>query len=89
MDFWKQQIAKLGSKPLTDSYGAYLWTPYRASNVADFYWVGASPDLLTLTAGGKDYVTSAGGTAADAQFDEVASCSSGLWMEYWIVQQEG
>jgi len=88
VDFWKQQVAKLGSKALSEGYGAYLWTPFRGTNNADFYWVGTSTDIVTWSASSTDYVTSAGGQAADERFDDVADCSSGLWRGYWVVQQQ-
>lgn len=86
--FWKQQVANIGDASLTEGYGAYVWTPYRGTNAADVYWVGTSSDIRTWATGGSAYVTSAAGQAADARFDAITECSSGLWSGYWVVQPE-
>lgn len=79
VDFWTEQVDALDSRAL-DSYFAAILTPYRATTGRDFFWVGASPNLNSLAAGGYDYLTSAQGQAADARFDSIADCESSVYL---------
>jgi hypothetical protein len=83
--FWNKQVAALDSKAV-NQYEAYLWTVLRGGNgQADFMWVGNYPDFATWAQGSADYVTSKQGQAAQARFDKVTTCVSGLWSGFWIV----
>jgi len=81
--FWNTQVDALDS-PALDSYFAAILTPYRATTGKDFYWVGASPNLNVLAAGGYDYLTSPERQAAEARFASLADCESNTYLSEQI-----
>ena len=82
--FWQGQIGKIDSAALKN-YQAYQWTPLRGGTGADFVWVGNYSDLANWAKGTSDYMNSAAGQAADARFERVSTCTSQMWMGYWLV----
>ena len=85
VDFWKTQVASLGSDAL-GKYEATLLTPFRGGDSqVDFAWVGASPNLATWARGASEYYESKAGQAADARFNKVSRCRNALWSGFWIV----
>ncbi len=76
--FWKAQISKIDNEAL-NQYGAWLITPIRSSLPADFYWLGASPNMNLWAQGAAAYSGSAEGQAAEARFDKLGKCTSEIW----------
>lgn len=82
--FWQGQVGKVDSAALKN-YQAYQWTPLRGGTGADFVWVGNYSDLGNWAMGTSDYMKSAAGQAADDRFAKVSTCTSQMWMGYWLV----
>lgn len=76
--FWNQQVDKIDNEAL-NQYTAWIGTPIRSTNPADFHWVGISPNLNTWAKGNAAYSESDEGQAADSRFDELGTCTSELW----------
>lgn len=82
--FWKKQIGKIDSAALND-YEAYQWTPLRGGTGPEVIWVGNSPDLASWAQSTSDYESSEAGRDANRRFQKVSSCTSQMWMGYWLV----
>jgi hypothetical protein len=76
--FWKKQVSKIDNEAL-NQYAAWLITPIRSSNPADFYWLGASPNMNMWAQGNAAYAGSSEGAAAEARFAELGKCTSNAW----------
>jgi hypothetical protein len=81
--FWQEQIPKLNSAAVNE-YEAYQWTPLRGGTGADVFWVGNSTDLASWAQSTSDYEASEAGREANERFQEVSTCTSQMWMGYWI-----
>lgn len=87
--YWRDQVADLGSEA-TNKFEAYRWVPYRGgTGQADFLWVGNYPDFATWAEGETVYQGSKQGKAADARLEKVSTCTSSMWMGYWVVPPPG
>ncbi len=75
--FWQTEMKKIG--PAQQSYFGVVFTPIRANAPADVYWLGTHPNLNAWARGHAEYAASAGGQSADARFDAVSTCKSGLY----------
>jgi spermidine/putrescine-binding protein len=75
-DFWSTQMDKI---PSGDEQFVVLLTPLRASTPVDVFWLGTDANLNAWAKGEAAYEASAEGRAAEANFDKVITCDSGLW----------
>jgi hypothetical protein len=88
-EYFVEQVEDLNSEA-TNTYEAYLWTPYRGgTGQIDFMWVGNYADPTTWAQGETDYYESKQGQAADARFNKISTCGSSLWTGYWITPPAG
>lgn len=76
--FWSDQVKKINNKAL-NQYSAWIISPIRSNLPADFYWLGASPNMNTWAQSTAAYAGSAEGMAADARFAEMSTCTSSVW----------
>jgi hypothetical protein len=74
--FWQKQMASIPGS--NESFAAVL-TPLRADTPVDVFWLGSETNLNAWAKNTAAYYASAEGNAAEAEFDKVASCESGLW----------
>jgi hypothetical protein len=74
--FWNSQMDKI---PGGDAYFAVVMTPLRANPPGDLIWLGSYGNLNDWAKNEAAYEASAEGQAAEAGFDKVAKCRSGLW----------
>jgi hypothetical protein len=82
---WQDAMSKLGSTEMA-KYNGYLVMPFRGGNGdADWGWIGTFPDMGSFGRGSTDYMNSKEGQAADARFEKVSTCRSGLWQGYWLL----
>jgi hypothetical protein len=85
-DFFVRQMEKLGQDPGEH----FVWTPFKAGDFpADFLWFANSPDLVTWGRDGDIYRRSAEGQAAEARFNQVATCTSTMAMRRQFYQGAG
>jgi hypothetical protein len=78
--YWQDQ-----TQATANNYLAYMWTPLRGGTDADFFWVGNSPDLATWAKTTADYENSDVGQKINKRFQKVSTCTSQMWMGYWLV----
>ena len=76
--FWRQQVEKLDNVDL-NQYSAWSVFPVRSSLPADFFWLGASPNMNVWARGAAAYAQSAEGAAAEAKFAKLGKCTSNVW----------
>jgi hypothetical protein len=74
--FWNTQMDKI---PGGDSYFAVVMTPLRANPPGDLIWIGSYGNLNDWAKNEAAYEASSEGQAAEAGFDKVVKCRSGLW----------
>jgi len=85
VDFWQQQMKKINSPDL-QKYNGYLVTPFRGgAGGVDWGWIGTFPDMVSFGRGMRDYMNAKEGQAADARFEKISTCRSGLWQGYWLL----
>lgn len=72
---WQSDMDKI---PGGDEYFAVTMTPIRANTPVDVVWIGSYPNLNSWSKNTASYIESSEGQAADARFDRVVSCESGL-----------
>jgi hypothetical protein len=87
-DFFKAQIAKIGSADLT-AYEAFVWEPYVGRTDYDFLWFGAHANLNTLVRAQAALDDSAEGQAANTKFDAIVKCDSAIAFSEVIYDGEG
>jgi hypothetical protein len=75
--FWQTQMDSI---PGGDEYFAATLVPFRADTEGvDVFWLGSSNNLNAWAKNSATYTASAEGRAAQARFDDVAECASGLY----------
>jgi hypothetical protein len=84
---WQEQIKKIDSEDMTNYFGAVL-TPIVSNSDADFYWIGASPNLNSFARLGTAYNQSAAGQSADTRFEKMSKCKSNLFFSEQIYSGE-
>ena len=78
-EFFNEQLDALQAEADQPApFMAAVLTPFRANPGNDFYMIGRSPNLNAMAQGGYTYLTSEQGQAAQARFDEVGDCTSGI-----------
>ncbi len=75
---WSQKVIEIDNADL-NHYRVFLLTPVRANTEFDVVWLGVSPNLAIWGNGLDAYVSSPQGVEAQAIFDAVVSCQSGIW----------
>jgi len=88
IDFWNEQLKKIGSPDL-NAYFAATGMPLRASVDADFFWFGVYPNLNVMGRALSDYLASKPGQAADARFASMSSCRSNTYFSEALYEGMG
>ena len=78
IEIWTQKVAAINNVDL-NRYQAFVLTPLRATTEFDFVWLGVSPNLAIWGNGLDAFSSRPEGIEAQAIFDSVVSCESGIW----------
>lgn len=78
IEIWSQKVTAINNVDL-NRYQVFVLTPVRATTKFDFVWLGVSPNLAIWGNGLDAYSSSPEGIEAQAIFDSVVSCESGIW----------
>ena len=78
IEIWSQKVTAINNADL-NRYQVFVLTPVRATTEFDFVWLGVSPNLAIWGNGLDAYSSSPEGIEAQAIFDSVVSCESGIW----------
>jgi hypothetical protein len=73
-EYLVEQIDALG----INSGNTYLWTPYKTNNDFDFIWFNEYENLNVYGRQADIYDSSDRGAAAQARFDDIVLCTTGL-----------
>ena len=78
IEIWTQKVTAINNVDL-NRYQVFVLTPVRATTEFDFVGLGVSPNLAIWGNGLDAYSSSPEGIEAQAIFDSVVSCESGIW----------
>lgn len=88
VSFWNQQMDKIDNEAL-NQFSAWILTPVRSTLPADFYFLGASPNMTAWANGMEAYAASDEGQAADDRFNKISKCTGATWMSEQVYGEPG
>jgi hypothetical protein len=73
--------------PALSAFNMYTLTPYLANTPADIVYLSVSDDIRAMAKANSAYLDSPEGQAAEAAWNAVGNCESGVWNGKWVLRR--